>query len=83
MAANKQPSDTNRKLAPQEEIMMKTITKFIPVGTKVYATLANCCRYQNVRPGGAQPVFDAASKKSLGFAVLPEKLDGSYVYWTK
>jgi hypothetical protein len=62
---------------------MKTTIQSIPLGTKVYSTLANCCRHQNTLPGGAQPVFSADTKKPLGFAKLPEKVDGAHIYWTK
>lgn len=60
---------------------MATITKQIPALTKVYSTLAACCRFQHTLPGGAQPVFDA-TMAPVGFARLPEKIDGVYVTWT-
>lgn len=60
---------------------MRTITKTIPAGTKVYGTLERCCRYQQVLPGYAQPVFDPETEKAVGFAALPEKLEGTFIRW--
>lgn len=64
-----------------EEINMRTITKTIPAGTKVYGTLEKCCRYQQVLPGYAQPVFDRETDKATGFAALPEKQEGWLIHW--
>lgn len=43
----------------------------IPKNTKIYKTLANCCKHQNRLPGGVQPVFDKVTKNHIGFAALP------------
>ncbi len=51
---------------PNQENKMKTI----PAGTKVYKTLAACCRYQHRLPAGVQPVFDIVTRESAGFAAL-------------
>lgn len=60
---------------------MQSINKLIPVGTKVYKTLANCCRHQSVIPRGVQPVFSSRTNEPIGFARLPEKADAVYVHW--
>lgn len=71
---------------------MTTTIKTIPAGTKIYASLANCCRHQSVRPGGVQPVFNAADiasqnhmlqARAIGFAALPEREAGVYITWTR
>lgn len=62
----------------------KTIeTRLIPVDTKVYKTLANCCKHQYVRPAGVAVVFSTLTKDACGFARLPEKIDGVYIKWVK
>jgi len=50
--------------------------KTIPAITKVYKTLAACCRYQHRLPAGVQPVFDMVTRELVGFAALP-----SGEYW--
>lgn len=50
--------------------------KKIPKNTKIYKTLANCCKHQNILPGGCSPVFDAKTKEAIGFAAL-----SSNIYW--
>ena len=58
-------------------------TEKIGSAVKVYKTMSNCSRFQHVRAGYIQPVFDAQTKKPLGFAALPEKIDGEYAYYIK
>ncbi len=60
-----------------------SITKQAPATAHVYKTLAACCHYRQIRPSGAQPVFDAATKKPLGFAQLPDKEAGVSIYWVR
>lgn len=62
---------------------MKTITKTIPVNTKIYSTLGRCCRYQSRLPGGVAPVFGADTKDLIGFASLPDQHGGFYIFWVK
>ena len=73
MEATLQPSDNppNRDKGKK----MKTV--------KIYQTMANCSRYQHVKAGYIQPVFDEATQKPLGFAALPEKVDGEFVKYVK
>ena len=56
---------------------MKTVK--IDSTVKVYKTMANCARYQHAKAGYIQPVFDAQSQKPVGFAALPEKVEGEFV----
>ena len=58
---------------------MKTVK--IDATVKVYKTMANCSRFQHVRAGYIQPVFDAQTQKPVGFAALPEKVEGEYVHY--
>ena len=58
---------------------MKTVK--IDATVKVYKTMANCSRFQHVRAGYIQPEFDAQTQKPVGFAALPEKVDGEYVHY--
>ena len=60
---------------------MSTV-KQIPANTKIYSTLARCCKYQSVLPSYVQSVFDSKTKKPTGFSALPEKVEGAYIYWT-
>jgi hypothetical protein len=62
---------------------METTTKTISSSIKIYSSLGRCCKYTNTLPRGVQPVFDATTNKFLGFAALPEKEHGTYIYWVK
>jgi hypothetical protein len=70
-------------LAENKESKMTTVTKVIPKNTKIYTSLERCCRYQFRLPGGVRPIFDAVTKSPIGFASLPEKQDGEYLFWVK
>jgi len=59
---------------------MGSIPKPVPKGTKLYTTLARCCRYQYRRPNGVQPVHSKEGDFA-GWASLPQKIDGVYIYW--
>ena len=60
---------------------MKTVK--IDATVKVYKTMANCSRLQPVRAGYIQPVFDVQTQKPVGFAALPEKVEGEFVRYIK
>jgi len=52
----------------------------IPKGTKLYRTLSNCCRHQNVLPTGVQAVIFSTGEFA-GFAKLPQKIGGDIIIW--
>jgi len=60
-------------------------TQKVESNVKIYSTLKRCCTYQNVRPGAVQPVFSSntLNGRRVGFAALPEKINGEYIFWVK
>ena len=79
MEATLQPSDN----PPNRDKGKKMKTVKINSSVKIYQTMAKCSRYQHVKAGYIQPVFDEATQKPLGFAALPEKVDGEFVKYVK
>jgi hypothetical protein len=67
----------NELLAIHQTEKIMQVSK-IPSGTTVYSTLARCCKYQQVLPGGVAPVFNnLTEKKPVGFAKL-----SNGTFWT-
>jgi len=64
---------------------MSLLTKTIPAKTKIYSTLNRCCTYAQKRPGAVQPIFKPYKIDNkyplLGWAFLPERIDGVYIFW--
>lgn len=60
---------------------MNFVYKEVPTGTKIYRSLENCCKHQQVLPCGVQPVLNSLGK-AVGFAKLPSKSEGATIIWT-